>query len=249
MTISRDSDPCFPSWILADTFDRTIDFSFPEDGGVFNEEQNCFLRSYIEENSDNTLGAFQTIKQVHGDEIVLINKDVFKRDGAKGKNQESLRRADGLITDRAGLPIVIRTADCVPVFIFDNKFKVIGLVHAGWRSTQLGIVKKAVVLICDNWNSEPDNINIVFGPAIRRCCYEVGPEFKERFNSSVTERDGGYWLGLVEENIHQLEGLFEKGKNLIDRGICTCCDKRYFSYRREGALAGRNLSVMMIKGE
>ncbi|MBU1995757.1 MAG: polyphenol oxidase family protein, partial [Candidatus Omnitrophica bacterium] len=209
-----------------------------------------FLRSYAEEERNNKIKECQNIKQVHGNEIVLIKKDVFKSELVKKNiSQDRLKAADGIITDFVDLPILIRTADCVPVFLFDEKFKVVGLVHAGWRSTHLGIVKKAVVLTCDEYSSEPDNIRIVFGPAIRSCCYEVGLEFKERFDNSVFERDGRYWFDLVKENIHQLEGLFPQGKNLFDCGICTCCDERYFSYRREGALAGRNLSIMMIKGE
>ena len=240
MKIKTDMRDFFPSWILANTFDRTIDFSFPADGRVLSDEQHCFLKSYINNQGIGKIKTPCNIKQVHGDAIVLIgNYDV----------ENVLTEADGIITDRVDRPILIRTADCVPVFIFDEKFKVVSLVHAGWRSTYLGIVKKAVLLMCDKWNSELSNIRVVFGPAIRRCCYEVGFEFKERFIDSVLEKANRYWLDLVKENIRQLKQFLPEGNNLFDCGICTCCDSRYFSYRREGGLSGRNLSIMMIRGE
>lgn len=250
MTSSRILDVYFPSWILAETFDRTIDFSFPRDGRIFSDEQDCFLKTVIGERGGAKVQKPYNVKQVHGDGIVLIKKNDLKNSfDARKNSNDDLKEADGIITDCDELPIIVRTADCVPVFIFDEKFKVVSLVHAGWRSTYLGIVKKAVLLMCDKWNSELSNIRVVFGPAIRRCCYEVGFEFKERFIDSVLEKDDRYWLDLVKENIRQLKQFLPEGNNLFDCGICTCCDSRYFSYRREGGLSGRNLSIMMIRGE
>ncbi|MBU4334102.1 MAG: laccase domain-containing protein, partial [Candidatus Omnitrophica bacterium] len=125
MKSSRELGSYFPSWILADTFDRTLDYSFPDGGSVFNEEQERFLRSYAEEERNNKIKECQNIKQVHGNEIVLIKKDVFKSELVKKNiSQDRLKAADGIITDFVDLPILIRTADCVPVFLFDEKFKV-----------------------------------------------------------------------------------------------------------------------------
>lgn len=250
MTNSRVIGSYFPSWLLANAFDREMDLSFPQDGRALSDEQDGFLRTYIKEQGIEKIKTPYSVQQVHGDEIVIVQKkDEIGALFANNNTKDSLMEADGIITDLVGLPIMVRTADCVPVFIFDEKFRVIGLVHAGWRSTHLGIVKKAVNLICEHWSSEPDNMKIVFGPAIRSCCYEVGAEFEKKFNNSISKRDGSFWLDLVEENRYQLQELFRGGKNIFDCGICTCCIDRYFSYRREGALAGRNLSVMMIKGE
>ena len=95
--------------------------------------------------------------------------------------------------------------------------------------------------------SQPSSLKIVLGPSIRECCYQVGPEFQGFFPSHVREREGHLYLDVVNSNQEQLLQAGVRQENIFDSGICTCCNKNYFSFRRDGVKAGRMISLMMLK--
>jgi len=226
----------FPAHVLAFTSDRTVDFTLHKDQCTLNEIQRNFLLPQL----DSDLPEPVHIRQVHGDKIIIVDEDFPKRGRA-------LEEADGLITKSSHLPLVIRTADCLPVFMYDVKQECIGLIHAGWKGSQKNIVKQAVQLMEAQWQSDSKDIKIAFGPAIRSCCYEVSQEFEARFPQELIPRDGRYYLDLPQVNKNQLVDSGVQGEDILDCGICTCCDKNYFSYRREGGSAGRMISLMMLE--
>ena len=82
-------------------------------------------------------------------------------------------------------------------------------------------------------------VTAAIGPCARGCCYEVGEEVHAHFpGHRVGERN------LALEAV-AAERLREAGVTAIeDTGLCTICDERFFSYRREGDAAGRNASVI-----
>ncbi|HEX5412494.1 MAG TPA: peptidoglycan editing factor PgeF [Terriglobia bacterium] len=88
---------------------------------------------------------------------------------------------DALISDRAGLLLGIRVADCVPILMVDRKRRAVAAVHAGWRGALARIVEKAAGEMGRMFHSRPENLMAAVGPSIRRCCYEVGPEVADAF--------------------------------------------------------------------
>ena len=89
-----------------------------------------------------------------------------------------------------------------------------------------------------------------FGPAIRKCCYEVEEKFTQLFKSGIIKKKNKTYLDLIANNKGQLLKSGVRRKNILDSGICTCCeDKDFFSFRREGDRAGRMMSVIMLKGK
>ena len=90
---------------------------------------------------------------------------------------------DGLITDRPGLLLAVQTADCLPVILADAKRRAVGVFHAGWRGTVKRIVEKGVGEMRRWFGSLPRDLKAGIGPGIHGCCYEVGPEVRERFHS------------------------------------------------------------------
>jgi len=99
-----------------------------------------------------------------------------------------------------------------------------------------------------NFKSDPSQILVGLGPAIRQCCYEVNSEFLERFPSSVVKRAHKFYFDLAGENVEQLLACGVSSKNIFDCEICTSCNNdRFYSYRREGERAGRMASVIMLK--
>ena len=225
----------FPPHVIAFTGDRSVDFTLPNGRKIFNQKQLDYLSASL--NID--LPEPVHVRQVHGDNIIMA---------VEGAG-EPAPEADGLLTRQVRLPLTIRTADCVPVFLYDSKQDGIGLVHAGWRGAHKNIVKSAVTMMLKLWHTELNNTMVLLGPAIRSCCYEVGGEFPGYFPQEVDAREGKYFLDLPRVLLHQLAALGVPDENIRDCGMCTCCEKRFFSYRREGAKAGRMISIMALKSK
>ncbi len=90
---------------------------------------------------------------------------------------------DGIITNTSELLLAVKTADCVPVLVADVKRRVVGAFHAGWRGTVARIVEKGVGEMRRQFGSQPRNLRAAIGPSIRRCCYQVGSEVRDEFDS------------------------------------------------------------------
>jgi purine-nucleoside/S-methyl-5'-thioadenosine phosphorylase / adenosine deaminase len=94
---------------------------------------------------------------------------------------EEAPRADALITNTPGLLLGVQTADCVPILLADTRRRVVAAVHAGWRGTLARIVVKTLGRMNMEFGTDPRHVVAVLGPAIGRCCYEVGPEVAQAF--------------------------------------------------------------------
>lgn len=176
-------------------------------------------------------------KQVHGDKIVLASRPI----------QQEIE-ADGLVTDKKNLALVIRTADCVPVFFLDPRVPVVGLAHAGWRGTEKGIIFRMIEILYRYFGARPASLRVAIGPAIRESCYEVGEEFTDYFPDFVAKRGAKYYCDLVGVIKKQLTEMQIPESLIVDSGLCTACSAdRFFSARREGPQAGRFLSALMLK--
>ena len=90
---------------------------------------------------------------------------------------------DGLITNKPGLLVAIQTADCLPVIVVDRKRRVIGVFHAGWRGTVKRIVEKGLGEMHRYFGSRPGDLEAAIGPGVHNCCYTVGEEVRENFES------------------------------------------------------------------
>lgn len=90
---------------------------------------------------------------------------------------------DGLIADAPGLLLGVQTADCLPVLLVDTKRRAVGAFHAGWRGTLKRIVEKGVGEMRRQFGSAPADLRAAIGPGIHSCCYQVGEEVREKFNS------------------------------------------------------------------
>lgn len=185
-------------------------------------------------------------KQVHAANTAYIRL-IDKGRGAL-LYETSLDNTDAFITDKKNVPLAIFTADCLSVFLYDPKNNAIGLVHAGWRSSREEITFKAVQLMKEKFNTLPEDLRAGLGPCIRKCCYEVGEEFKKFFPGALIKKGERYFLDLIEINRKQLLISGAKDANIFDSRICTSCqNKNFFSYRKEAKACGRIMSVVMLK--
>ncbi len=220
--------------ILALTSDASIDFTPTDFGASLNPAQQAYLKK---ETGVDIPQVFWR-KQVHGDEIIVVTKDL---------KLSPTHEADAFVTTERGLPIAVRTADCVPVFLYDPIKQVIGVVHAGWQGTRLNITQKTAELLKSRFGCDPRNIQAVLGPSGGVCCYEVGPEFKEYFPQDIIERGGKLYADVSGNNVRQLKAVGLLDSNIKNTRVCTICSPNYFSFRRDGAKAGRMISLMMLK--
>ena len=139
------------------------------------------------------------------------------------------RSGDGIIITKPSIAL-IRTADCVPVVLFDETADIAGVFHSGWRGTELKIVSKGLAKMKELGCK---NISAVIFPAIGFCCFEIGKELLERFADAgiPTEKRGEkYYADLKTAIKNELKnGGVSK---ISDRSECTFCGEGYFSYRK-----------------
>ncbi|MBE9532281.1 MAG: peptidoglycan editing factor PgeF [Proteobacteria bacterium] len=190
-----------------------------------------------------------TIDQVHGNDVLLLEKPLKKASSYKKVE------ADAIITALFNVPIAIRSADCLPILLFDKKSCTIGAAHAGWRSTLAEVAKKTVEKMNKEFGSKPENILAAFGPFIGACCYTVEPYLVKRFDkagldiSSFLISDSSTRLDLARANRDQLIDAGIKKENISTKAPCTSCNTdRFYSYREEGEKTGRELSIIMMGG-
>ena len=185
-----------------------------------------------------------TLKQVHGDDILIVHQE----------NDANARpESDGLMSRESGVLLGIATADCVPVLMVAPEQGLIAALHAGWRGTLKGISQRAVRTLNDRWHVDSESIWVALGPSISACCYEVGRDvgeaLHERWRTDSAwqphkEGDKGF-LDLRAINRAQCEGVGVPTSHIQSVGPCTfCASPDFASYRRQGAEAGRQLSVI-----
>jgi YfiH family protein len=180
------------------------------------------------------------LKQIQLDGTLILK-------GAAGVNPPSLKY-DAMITDIPNQFLGIRTADCIPIFVVDRRRRVIAAIHAGRQGTALGITKKVLKKMKEEWNCSEKDLLITLGPSIGPCCYEIDEKvfLKEWEPFSIDKGMGKWMVDLARINMAQLEeeGIKEDQISWID--LCTRCHTDlFFSYRGEGQ-TGRQLSFIGI---
>lgn len=169
------------------------------------------------------------MSQVHGNQVSQVDT-----------NTQSPVIADALISRVPGLPLVVLSADCLPILVSSKR--VVGVVHAGRKGILNGIIGKTIAAMYEVGGSD---LIATIGPAICRDCYEVDPHMYQEaisLDPYLTTSDSKHSLDLRASALSQLEkvGVLV---NVID--ICTAHDEGYFSYRRDGN-TGRNAGVIVL---
>lgn len=155
-----------------------------------------------------------TLNQVHSSKLYVV--DAFIK-GLEG---------DALITQKPGLRIGIRTADCVPIALLGRN--TIGVIHAGWRGLKEGIIEKTLEKL--SFFEPLENFLAFIGPSAKACCYEVGKEFKELF-INLYYRNGKHYMDTQEEALLKLKVMGVKNFYLYK--VCTICHSLLPSHRRD----------------
>lgn len=154
---------------------------------------------------------------------------------------------DAVLTDRPGVLVGVRTADCLPVLLMDPARRAVAAVHAGWRGVAGGILCNALQGMARAYGSRPSSIEAAVGPGIGVCCFEVGDEVAAQFEGEYVDRR------RIRPRVDLLAALRAQ---LIAAGVdrvaacseCTSCDLgRYYSHRAERGRTGRMLAVVGVR--
>jgi polyphenol oxidase len=188
------------------------------------------------------------VRQVHGAEVARVGE---------GDSPETVdtARADAIITDRPGAVVGVFVADCVPVLLADPETGACAAVHAGWRGVVSQVVSAAVRQLGAAYGTRTPSLRAALGPAIGRCCFEVGPEVVTAFSGipglEVSEilhqRPGARpHIDLRRTLLRELVALGVPAAQIDEGTECTRCDPqgRFFSFRGQGRV-GQQLAVIM----
>lgn len=188
------------------------------------------------------------LRQVHGSSGLVVTHDnvsalaPFAVDG------------DFLITNEPLVGLGVLAGDCLPIIFYDNHKKIVAIAHAGWKGSVQGIATKTIQCMQETFGTNLENLRIFFGPSAKVCCYQVSDDFVQHleeypFAEQVIQKhsDARYYFDLPGFNRLQLESIgVKKEAFCFDYNICTICDEKFWSARRQGEQAGRQMTVVSL---
>ncbi len=178
--------------------------------------------------------------QEHTDRIELIDGESVGLGVARPWD----KGVDAVVTLLPNVPLMAFAADCVPILLYAPDIGAVAAIHSGWRGTEARIAEKTAKTLI-SLGADAALMLAAIGPAIGRCCYEVGEEVALRFPESCrTDKGGGkYMLDLKLANELMLRGL---GLVKIDNSApCTKCENEtFFSHRGQGGKSGTLAAVI-----
>ena len=181
-------------------------------------------------------------EQVHGGSVAILGP------GVAADAVRFVPGCDALLTRAVGTVLLMRSADCLPIVFADPSRGVVGIAHAGWRGLAASLPGRVVAAFRRTYHTESRELHVAIGPAIRSCCYEVGPEFHARFTPFVHERGGRRTCDLIGVALDQLRRCGVRPDRVTDTQHCTSCEpQHWFSLRREGPTTGRLTSFITIR--
>lgn len=197
-------------------------------------------------------GSIVMTHQVHGAEVRPVTRAEVKPDLL----DETFVEADGLVTDVPGVTLVIFTADCIPILLFDPACRVAAAVHAGWRGTA-GAIGAQAVKAMEAYGCKPGDIRAAIGPGIGPCCFETDADVPQAMAAQLgtlaepyVSKKGDKWnvdLKGINQAVLLAAGLEPEHVDLS--GDCTCCrHDKYWSHRYTHGLRGSQAAVIMLEG-
>lgn len=189
-------------------------------------------------------------RQVHEANVRIVGReDLHTLDDPR-----TWEPADGYVTNEAGVPLVIFTADCTPLLMHDPVAGVIAAVHCGWRSTVADIEGEAVKKML-SLGAHAEDIRAAIGPCIGACCFETGAEVPEALRALlgadaerfIQPKQEKYMVDLGGAVLQRLRQLGLTEEHIENAGECTmCAPQRYWSHRYTKGVRGSQANIIML---
>lgn len=221
---------------------KGIKAGFTKKPGTTDERRQELLESV-----EKTYGYMIKPILVHGKDIAVVTEEML------ANSYIEIPNTDGVVTDIPNVLLTTTHADCLPLYAYDPINKVIGLAHAGWKGTSIGIAQELINSMTKNYNCKPENIYTYIGPGIGKCHFEFGADYAEEcfvqnfawmknYISEPQEDKVHIDLKGINKHFFELEGV----KNIEISKSCTYCDESYYSYRRS-ADTERMIAYIMLE--
>ncbi|MBD3806511.1 peptidoglycan editing factor PgeF [Sulfuricurvum sp.] len=184
------------------------------------------------------------MRQIHSDHITIIDDS---------HNFDTPPQCDALITDRKRTPLMVMSADCTPILLYDPAHNAIGAVHAGRAGALNAILPKTINAMHQAFGSQKEDMKIVLGPSIHRCCYEINESIANEteakgYPNALRKEEGKVFLdvnAILLQQLHEIEIMSDQIE-VIDHCTSCRCDE-YFSYRADHQHTGRIAGVILLK--
>ena len=189
-------------------------------------------------------------QQTHGNRIQAVNE---KNAGRGGNSHEgAFPETDGLMTNVPGIPLLICTADCVPVILYEPQVRAAAVLHSGWKGTAADIGGKGVRMMKEQYGAAPERMYAYIGTAITAPYFEIGETVAEQLAAAAGSEEG--WLkrcgGAFYADLYAVNRRLLRRAGIPDEHIYTSVhssyENRYYSYRRDGGRTGRMAAFAMI---
>lgn len=160
---------------------------------------------------------------------------------------------DFLVTNQKNIALMVLTADCSPLVLYDPVSHAIGLIHAGWKGSYAGVLQEALSMMQKKYQTNFKDLICHFGPSARSCCYQVSQQFVDDFDkkypgiAEFKQRDQKYYF----DNVQFLKQLLKKfgiqDQNIYtNSALCTICNLQFCSFRKEKEMAGRQITMVAL---
>ena len=213
-----------------------------------NGDQRAFVKKNIMEAQRELSLSKKKIKfinQIHSSKTIVINQN----------NYSNIFEADGIITQDKDICIAVLTADCCPIFLFDDENSFISCLHAGWKGVYCNIIKNAldqIIKIQPNLNK----IKAIIGPCLNVDNFEINEDFKEKF-TKINSNYEKYFIQNFEKNkkffdmrsLIKMQLIERKVKNIDNIDLDTYDNENlFYSHRRSTHLnqlpTGRMINII-----
>jgi purine-nucleoside/S-methyl-5'-thioadenosine phosphorylase / adenosine deaminase len=194
------------------------------------------------------------LRQVHGSNVCVATA----ADAGKGATpgSEPAASADALITNDPGVTLMTLHADCLPILVVDPDLPAVAAIHSGWRGTVADVAGSTIKAMQANFGSDPSRLAAFLGPSIGPCCYQVGDEVANAWNSrnghqssqALVKKQGEWTLDLRAANSQLLVSAGLNEANIEISDVCTKCNgDNWFSHRGQGPDTGRFAAFIAIE--
>lgn len=218
-----------------------------------------FNKNYYEDDGENYKQLYKSLNLDY-DKKMKIQHQIHSNFVEKVNDEREIHtNIDGLLTNKNGISLILRYADCTPILLYDTKKNIIGNIHSGWKGTAGKIGQNAVLKMIEEYGSKPEDIICCLGPCIQKCHFKVDEDVKNIFEDtfscmknsniiSIGEVEEGkqkYYIDTTLINRLMLEELGIKSENIIESKLCTVCNSDVFhSYRKDKEKSGRNAAII-----
>jgi YfiH family protein len=190
------------------------------------------------------LDALIHMRQIHSDRVVIVDETFTFDDPPE---------CDALIAGIVNKPLMVMTADCTPLLLYDPHQHVIAAIHAGRAGAFKNIVAKSISKMREHFHSRPSDILAILGPSIGVCCYEVNETINDEAHAlglgyAMQKRQNKFYLDVNRILKAQLNASGVSYEHTEDLNRCTSCENNtFFSYRADGQQTGRMAGIIFMR--